>query len=106
LRDVLYGTIRKEPDLEVAGEVSDECTILAAAELTDPDCLVIALDRGGVQLPFCRELLGRNSRARILAISEATDVAVLCWWSEGDVRCTYMRASRENLLSAMRCPLF
>ena len=106
LRDVLYGTIRKEPDLEVAGEVSDECTILAAAELTDPDCLVIALEQTGVPMAFCRELLARNSRARILAISEAIDVVALCWWSQGDVRCTYMRASRENLLLAMRCPLF
>ena len=74
--------------------------------MTDPDCLVIALDRTGVPMPFCREVLARNSGARILAISEATDVAVLCWWSQGAVRCTYMRASRENLLSAMRCPLF
>jgi hypothetical protein len=92
--------------MEVAGEVSDEDTILAAAELTDPDCLVIALEQTGVPMAFCREILGRNNRARILAISEAIDVAALCWWSEGDVRCTYMRASRENLLSAMRNPLF
>ena len=106
LRDVLYGTIRREPDLEVAGEVSDEGAILAAAELTDPDCLVIALDPTGVPMAFCRQLLSRNSHARILAISEAADVAALCWWSQGDVRCTYMRASRENILSAMRCPLF
>jgi DNA-binding NarL/FixJ family response regulator len=106
MRDVLYKTIRKEPDLEVAGEVSDECAILAAAELTDPDCLVIALDRSGIPMPFCRQMLGRNRRARILAISEATDIAALCWWSQGAVRCTYMRASRENLLSAIRCALF
>jgi DNA-binding NarL/FixJ family response regulator len=99
---VLYEIIRKEPDLEVAGEVSEAGTILAAAELTDPDCFVIGLEQTGAPLEFCRELLARNSRARILAISEATDVAALCWWSEGDVRCTYMQASRENLLSAMR----
>ena len=91
--------------MEVAGEVSDECTIQAAAELTEPDCLVIALARTGVSLPFCRELLEKNTNARILAISEAADVAALCWWSEGEVRCTYMRASRENLLSALRCQL-
>jgi DNA-binding NarL/FixJ family response regulator len=106
LRDVLYGTARREPDLEVAGEVSDEDTILAVAELTEPDCLVIALEQSGVPMEFCRELLGRNRRARILAISEGIDIAALCWWSEGDVRCTYMKASRANLLSAMRDPLF
>ncbi|MDE3136090.1 MAG: hypothetical protein KGL59_05930 [Acidobacteriota bacterium] len=106
LRDVLYGTIRREPDLEVAGEVSDAGTVLAAAELTDPDCLVIALEQSGVPMAFCRDLLARNNRVRILAISEAINVVALCWWSEGDVRCTYMQASRENLLSAMRNPLF
>lgn len=105
MRDVLYGAIRDEPDLEVAGEVSDECTILAAAELTAPDCLVIALGRNGVSVPICRELLARNRDMRILAISEATDVAALCWWSQAAMRCTYMRASLENLLSAMRCAL-
>lgn len=90
----------------MAGEVSDESTILAVAELTEPDCLVIALEQNGVPMAFCRRVLRRNNRVRILAISEGIDVAALCWWSEGDVRCTYMRASRENLLSAMRNPLF
>lgn len=91
--------------MEIAGEVSDAGTIFAAAELTDPDCLVIAMDHAGVPLPFCKQLLTRNTQARILAISEAAGVAALCWWCQGDVRCHYMEASRENLLSALRCPL-
>lgn len=106
LRDALYGAIRKQPDMEVAGEVSDACAIVAAAELTDPDCLVIALDRNGVSRSLCKQLLARNRQVRILAISETTDMAVLCWWDSGDVRCAYMEASRENLLSALRCSLF
>jgi DNA-binding NarL/FixJ family response regulator len=106
LRDALYGAIRKQPDMEVAGEVSDACTILAAVEMTDPDCLVIALDQSGVSMPFCKQLLRRNTRARILAISEAVGVAALCWWYQGDIRCTYMEASHENLMEALRCRLY
>lgn len=103
---MIYGAIRKQPDLEVAGEVSDANTILAAMEMTDPDCLVISLEQSGASLPLCRQLLTRNNRARVLAISEAADLVALCWWCEGDIRCTYMEASGENLLSALRCQLF
>lgn len=103
---MLFGAIQKQPDIEVAGEVSDAGTILAAMEMTNPDCLVIALERSGVSFPLCRQLLARNIHARVLALSEATRLAALCWWYQGDIRCTYMEASRENLLSALRCELF
>lgn len=102
LRDVLYATVRGEPDIEVDGEVSDRDAVLSAAELTHPDCLVIGVGEGGVSMPFCRKVLGANPWVRILAISESTDLAALCWWTDGEVRCNYMKSSRSTILAALR----
>lgn len=102
LRDVLYATVRGEPDIEVDGEVSDEDAVVSAAQLTHPDCVVIDIGEGGVRMPFCRTLLAANPLVRILAISESADLAALCWWAGGEVRCNYMKASRNAVLAALR----
>lgn len=102
LRDALYAAVRGEPDIEVDGEVSESEAVLSAAELTHPDCLVIGVGPGGVCMPFCREVLAAHPAARILAISESTDLVALCWWAEGEVRCQYMKASRTAILTALR----
>lgn len=102
LRDVLYATVRGEPDIEVDGEVSDEDAVLSAAELTHPDCVVISIGEGGVRMPFCKSLFAANPFVRILAISESADLAALCWWARGGVRCNYMKASRNTVLAALR----
>lgn len=102
LRDALYETVRGEPDIEVDGEVSDEDAVVSAAELTHSDCVVIGIGEGGVRIPFCRTLFAANPFVRILAISESADLAALCWWAGGDVRCNYMKASRKTVLAALR----
>jgi DNA-binding NarL/FixJ family response regulator len=102
LRDALYATVRGEPDIEVDGEVPESDAVLSAAELTHPDCLVIGVGAGGVCMPFCKEVLMAHPWVRILAISESTDLAALCWWAEGEVRCQYMKASRGAILAALR----
>jgi DNA-binding NarL/FixJ family response regulator len=102
LRDVLYATVRGEPDIEVDGEVSDEDAVLSAAELTHADCVVIDIGEGGVRMPFCKTLFAANPLVRILAISESADLAAICWWAGGEVRCSYMKASRSTVLAALR----
>ena len=47
-RDMLYDTIREEPDIEVVGDVSEESAIVPATERTNPDCVIVPLDKPGV----------------------------------------------------------
>jgi DNA-binding NarL/FixJ family response regulator len=101
-RDMLYDTIREEPDIEVVGDVSEKNAIVAATERTDPDCLIVPLDEPGAAMPICTEILAKRPHLRIVAIGEGTDVVEIYWMSEeGDVRRTYTTASREAILRAL-----
>jgi DNA-binding NarL/FixJ family response regulator len=100
-RDMLYDTIREEPDIEVVGDVSDEDAIGPATERTNPDCLIVPLEEPGA-MPVCTEILAKRPHVTIVAIGEEADVIAIYWRSEeGNVRCTYTRASREAILRAL-----
>jgi len=104
LREMLYDTIREEPDIEVIGEVPDEEGILPAAERAKPDCLIVPLGEPASPAPVYSEILAHDPQMRILALGEGSDVAALYWMSEDtrEVRCTYIPSSREKLLWALR----
>ncbi len=100
-RDLLYDTIREEPDIEVVGDVRDEDAIVPVTERTNPDCLIVPLGEPG-DVPRCAEILAKRPHVTIVAIGEDADVVAIYWKTEeGDVRCTYARASREALLRAL-----
>lgn len=101
-RDMLYDTIREEPDIEVVGDVSEENAIVSATERTNPDCLIVPLDDSGHAIPICTAILAKRPHVRIVAIGEGTDVVEIYWMSdEGDMRRTYTTASRDAILRAL-----
>ena len=101
-RDMLYDTIREEPDIEVVGDVSEHNAIVPATERTNPDCVIVPLDEPGAAMAICKKILTKRPHIRIVAIGEGTDVVDIYWMSEeGDMRCTYTAASREAILRAL-----
>jgi DNA-binding NarL/FixJ family response regulator len=101
-RDMLYDTIREEPDIEVVGDVSEENAIVPATERTNPDCLIVPLDEPGAAMQICTAILAKRPHVRIVAIGEGTDVVEIYWMTEeGDIRRTYTTASREAILRAL-----
>jgi len=101
-RDMLYDTIREEPDIEVVGDVSEESAIVPATERTNPDCVIVPLDLPGAALPICTQILSRRPHVRIVAIGEGSDVVEIYWMSdERNIRRTYTTASRESIVRAL-----
>ncbi len=101
-RDMLYDTIREEPDIEVVGDVSENSAIVPAMERTNPDCVIVPLDEPGAAIPICTEILGKRPHMRIVAIGESTDVVEIYWMSEErEIRRTYTTASREAIVRAV-----
>jgi hypothetical protein len=84
-RDMLYDTIREEPDIEVVGDVSEESVIVSATERTNPDCLIVPLDDSGHAIPICTAILTKRPHMRIVAIGEGTDVVEIYWMSDEDL---------------------
>ena len=102
LRDLLYDAIRKQPGIEIVGDVSEESAILPVAERTNADCVIVPLGEDGIAAS-CTQILSQRPNVRILAIGEGTNVLALYWrCSKGDVRCTYSTASRKNILQALQ----
>lgn len=102
VRDVLYETIREQDGIEVVGDVSEEEAILSAVERTDPDCVIVPLDKPGVPTPICAEILAERPCVKIVAIGEGTNVIALYWkCTNGETRCTYSTASRRSILRAL-----
>ncbi len=105
LRDLLYDAIRKQPGIEIVGDVSEDGAIATAAQRTNADCVIVPLGEAGVPLPICAEILSHKPQARIVAIGEGTNVVALYWKAEdGEVRCTYSTASKKSILRAVRPP--
>lgn len=101
LRDFLYEAIRQEPGIEVVADVSDESAILAAAERTNPDCLIVPFGGTGTP-PVCSEMLQAKPHVTIVAVGEGTDIVAIYWKTDvGEVRCTYTTASRKGILEAI-----
>lgn len=101
-RDMLYNTIREQPDVEVVGDVSDEHAIVAAVERTNPDCVIVPLELPAAAMPICTQILSKRPTARIVAIGEASDVVEIYWLSdEREIRRTYTTASREAIVRAL-----
>jgi DNA-binding NarL/FixJ family response regulator len=101
-RDMLYDTIREEPDIEVVGDVSEENAIVPATERTNPDCVIVPLDLPGAAMPICTQILSRRPNVRIIAIGEASNVVEIYWMSdEKEIRRTYSTASRTAIVKAL-----
>ncbi len=101
-RDVLYNTIRQQPDVEVVGDVSDEHAIVAAVERTNPDCVIVPLELPAAAMPICTQILSKRPSARIIAIGEGSDIVEIYWLSDKrDIRRTYTTASREAIVRAL-----
>jgi chemotaxis response regulator CheB len=57
MRDVVLATISEQPDIEVLGELEDDSEIAQAVADSQPDFVIIALDKPGERPPVCDYLL-------------------------------------------------
>lgn len=101
MRDMLLDAIRKEPEISVVAEVSDSASIPMVCELMGADCIVVPLEQGGAPMELCGQILRKHPRMKVVALAVGADVLALCWRSGKDVRCMYMKSSRDNILKAL-----
>lgn len=105
LRDWLYDLIRELPGVKITADVWEEAAIVPIMERTDSDCVIVSLSDPDDPMSICGEIFEKRPHVRIVAIGEGTNIVAVYWRSEqGEVRCTYTTASRENILQAIRFP--
>jgi len=101
---MLFDAVRNEPHFAVVAEVSDGVSIASICELERADCVVVPLEDGRAPIRLCKEILKKRPDMKVIAVAAAAEISALCWWSDGGVRCAYMKSSRDNLVKALSGP--
>lgn len=101
MRDMLFDAIRRELNFNVVAEIADGFSIPAVCEMEQADCALVPLEAGRAPMELCRQILGKRPEMKVIAVAAAAEITALCWWSDGVVRCAYMKSSRDNLLKAL-----
>jgi len=101
MRDLVMATITDQPDIEILGEVENESDIRSAIQRTQPDCLIIALDRPNERPLLCDALLREYPEMKILAVSPS-DTSNMFFWASFNIHEHLVEASEQGVLTALR----
>ena len=102
MRDLVLGTIRDQPDIEIVGETEDEGEIAEMVEPMRPDYLIVGLDETEAVPALCGFLLGRYPGMKILAVGAEHNRSVF-YWAIIDIRSKLVETSREQgMLTVLR----
>ena len=101
MREVIMAALRGQPDIEIVGEVSDECDILEQVRATVPDLLVIALDESEVRPAICDRVLREHPHLRVIAVASRKD-RTLYYWASFDIHCADIESSAAGILGAVQ----
>jgi DNA-binding NarL/FixJ family response regulator len=99
MRDLVLATISEQPDIEVLGQLEDDSKIAQAVDESQPDFVIIALDRPGERPPICDSLLVKHPRVKVLAVAPEESNSIFFW---SDIRATAIESSEEGILNVIR----
>jgi DNA-binding NarL/FixJ family response regulator len=101
MRELVIATISDQPDIEIVGEIQEESGIEGAITQTQPDFLIVTLDRHD-QLPdYCQSILRNHPQIRIIAIASDRNSTVF-YWASLQVKSHQIEASEAGVLNALR----
>jgi DNA-binding NarL/FixJ family response regulator len=101
MRELLMSTISDQPDIEIVGEIQEESEIARAVERTQPDFLIVALERHDRLPAFCQSILQSHPKIKIIAIAPDRNSTVF-YWASLRVQSNQIEASESGVLSALR----
>lgn len=103
LRELILELFADEPDIEVVGEVTEANyeSIVAVIDRTQPEFLILGLEKMGAPPPLCDLLLREHPQMKILAIAENQESSVF-YWANLDIRSKSLETSEAAILEALR----
>ncbi len=101
MRELVIATISDQPDIEIVGEIPEESGIESAVEQTQPDFLIVALDRQDRLPEFCQGILQNHPQIKIIAIASDRNSTVF-YWASLRVQSNQIEASEAGVLNALR----
>jgi len=101
MRELVLATISEKPDIEVIREIREDPEIAHVVGQSQPDFMIIALDRADERPTLCADLFRRHPRMKILALALKCNRSIFFWPVLG-IRSAHIENSEEGILSALR----
>jgi len=103
IRELILGVFEEQPDIEIVGEVREWNyeNIIRTVDETQPEFLILGLDKPETRPPLCETLLRRHPGMKILAVAENNESSVF-YWARLDIRSTPLETSEAAILDALR----
>jgi len=99
MRDLVLATVSDQPDIEVLGALDDESQIAKVVAKTQPDFVIVGLERPNERPPICDYLLSRYPSVKVLAVAPDENNTVFFW---SDIRSAAIESSEESILKVIR----
>lgn len=101
IRELVTTTISDQPDIEIVGEVEHDSELESLVESTQPDVLIVALDRTKELPRAYGEILQGHPHVRVIAISTGRDSSMF-YWTSTHIESQTIETSESGVLTAIR----
>jgi len=101
MRELMIETISDEPDIHIVGEVTDESDLARAIERTQPDFVIVALEKHNRLPAACQSILRAYPRLKVIAIAPDRNSSMF-YWASLRVQSNRIEASENGVLEALR----
>jgi len=100
MRDLVLATVSDQPDIEVLAVLEDDSKIAQAVAESQPDVVIVALDKPDARPAICDYLLLHHPTVKVLAVAPEHDNSLFFW---SDIRSAVFENSEEGILNVIRC---
>lgn len=103
MRELILATISDQPDIEIVGEIQDQDVdqIETAVSRTQPDFLIVELERSDRLPERCHVVLQNHPNLRIIAIDPNRNNTMF-YWASLNIQHNQIEASEQGVLDALR----
>jgi len=101
MRELIAASISDQPDIQVVEEIQEESGVEDAIDRTQPDFLIVTLDRNSGLPDFCHAILKRWPQMKIIAIAPDRNMTVF-YWASLQVKSNQIEPSETGVLNALR----
>lgn len=101
MRELIAASISDQPDIQVVQEIDEETDVQDAVDRTQPDFLIVTLDRNSGLPEFCQLILQKRPQMKIIAIAPDRNMTVF-YSASLQVKSHQIEASETGVLNALR----
>ncbi|MFZ0213897.1 MAG: hypothetical protein WBE20_11430 [Candidatus Acidiferrales bacterium] len=94
-------TIADQSDIEIVGEIKDEAEIEKAVNTTQPDFLIVSLEKSNRLPAVCDLILQSHPLMKVIAISPDRNSSMF-YWASMEIKSNRIEASEDGVLGALR----